>query len=334
MKFDTNSSILEKKCLNKVLYVAMHYDYGKQEQGTSFEFHNFYLTLKRMFPEVIEFDFATVLQQVGKDRMNELLLETAARVGPDLVFCVLFTDELTPSTISKLSETYTTFNWFCDDHWRFNSFSRHYAPYFTFVSTTDAHALAKYEAIGYRTTLLTQWACNHFSYRKQPDVVRTIDVSFVGQPHGNRRSWIEYLRKSCVEVQAYGQGWPNGRIAQDQMIRIFNASQINLNLSNSSMNIHTLLRRQEQIKGRNFEIPGCGGFLLTNYVSHLEEFYEFGKEIVCFENKRDLLQKVRYYLSHEDEREEIARRGFERTCHEHTYEKRFQTLFKSMGFEL
>lgn len=312
----------------------MRYDYGRKEQGTSFEFNNFFRTLERMVPIVVEFDFMSIMQEQGKERMNELLIETAAREEPDLVFFILFTDEIASATLDRVSDRFVTFNWFCDDHWRFNNFSRHYAPHLRFVSTTDIAAPPKYRKIGYENVFLTQWACNHFDYKRLPDFARRTDVSFVGQPHGNRRSWIKYLNRCGIEVEAYGNGWKNGRISQEEMIRLFNGSRINLNLSNSSFNIHTIFGGKEQIKGRNFEIPGCGGFLMTNHVAHLERYYEIGKEIVCFSGKRDLADKISFYLTHDYERESIALAGYERTIREHTYEKRFRQLFDWMGFRL
>ena len=46
----------------------------------------------------------------------------------------------------------------------------------------------------------------------------------------------------------------------------------------------------------------------------------------------DLIEKIRYYLAHPEERERIARAGYERTMREHTAEKRFGAIFKDMGF--
>jgi spore maturation protein CgeB len=163
---------------------------------------------------------------------------------------------------------------------------------------------------------------------------KTIAASFVGQPHGNRRSVVRYLERNGIEVATYGNGWPNGRISQEEMIRIFNISKINLNLSNSSWNLRTIFRNQQQIKGRNFEIPGCGGFILTNYVEGIERYFVLDKEIVCFSDRRDLLEKVRYYLAHDEERSRIAQAGYERTLRDHTYEIRFRELFTQMGFVL
>lgn len=323
-----------KNTLRKVLYVAMRYDYGRPEQGTSVEYNSFYRTLVRMVPEVVEFDFMSVMQQDGKAAMNRKLLEMAQMHQPDLIFFCLFTDEIEQATIGELTKRFVTFNWFCDDHWRFWNFSRHYAPHFSFVSTTDPDAVTKYERIGYRNALLTQWACNHRDYVSMPDALPRRDVTFVGQPHGNRKAIVKFLEWNGITIQTFGNGWPQGRISQEEMIRIFNESRINLNLSNSSWNIHTLFRGRQQIKARNFEIPGCGGFLLTNRVEHLERYYRIGEEVACFTGTRDLLRKIRYFLEHEDERKGIARRGYERTLRDHTYEHRFNELFAAMGFAL
>ena len=86
-----------------------------------------------------------------------------------------------------------------------------------------------------------------------------------------------------------------------------------------------------QIKGRNFEIPGCGSFCLTEYADDLESYYEIGEEIECFSTVKEAPEKIRYYLSHEEAREAIAKAGYERTLREHTYEKRFQEIFHRMG---
>ena len=187
------------------------------------------------------------------------------------------------------------------------------------------------------------------------------DVTFVGQPHSDRREVAERIKDSGIDLRCWGNGWPEGRASQEDMIRIFSESRINLNLTKGSgaidikqiakifMNrraddtyyLHSPLmwvdnaksflnKRREQIKGRNFEIPGCGGFLLTADADNLGDYYASGKEIVIFKDALDLIEKAKYYLEHEEERAGIAKAGYERTIREHTYEKRFQELFKAM----
>jgi spore maturation protein CgeB len=117
------------------------------------------------------------------------------------------------------------------------------------------------------------------------------------------------------------------RINQDEMINLFNATRINLNLSTSSQT------GANQIKGRNFEIPACGGFQLTGNASRLEEFFVPDREIVTYETIEEMIEKIRYYLSHDQERQAIADAGYARVKRDHTYEHRFRSLFRQMGLE-
>lgn len=347
----------------RILYVGMKYDYGKPEQGYSFEHYNFYDSLINMGHDIIYFDFMTLMQQHGKEWMNNKLLEVVKNEKPDLMFTVLFTEELDKKVVREISDNSdtVTFNWFCDDHWRFDNYSQYWAPCFNWVSTTAKSALPKYESKGYDHVIKSQWGCNPFLYRKM-DLALKYDMTFIGQPHGNRREIINVIKNSGIDVRTWGNGWGTGRISQDEMIWIFNQSRINLNLSNASISgnnrtstslIHRILspilhhadsnrsgKKQEQksnlqtndqIKGRNFEVPGCGGFLLTGHADNLEDYYETDKEIVCFDTNEELIEKSRYYLEHEQERTKIAQAGYDRTIHEHTYVHRFNEIFKRMS---
>lgn len=322
----------------RILYVASKYDYGRPEQGVSFEQANFYDCLVHMGNELIHFDFLTRLQEVGRARMNQQLKEMARVQRPDLMFVCLTTDQFDFDTVKSITDSGSTvtFNWFCDDHWRFEKFSRRWAPAFHWVSTTAADALPKYARIGYNHVLKTQWACNHFLYRRR-DLPLQYDVSFVGRVYGRRPERVQSLRRAGINVYTRGLGWPEGRATQEEMIGIFNQSRINLNFSDSPTTHSWWQRmwrgesRAAQIKGRNFEIPGCGGFQLTDPADNLEEYYQPGNEVAVFEDTDDLVDKIRHYLNHEAERRAIAEAGYHRTLREHTYELRFNELFQKMG---
>jgi spore maturation protein CgeB len=250
--------------------------------------------------------------------------------------------------ISDLPDV-TTLNWFCDDHWRFDNYSRFWAPQFDWVVTTARSALPKYDRLQYRNVIKSQWGCNHFLYRKLA-APHQYDVSFVGQPHGNRREMVKALRAAGINVRCFGFGWEDGRVSQERMIETFNRSRINLNFSNASVktgrrrlvqwiaalserseNIESRSHYPDQIKGRNFEVPGCGGFLMTSRADDLETYYNLDKEIVCFDDVNDLIDKIKYYLAHEEERAAVALRAYERTLREHTYARRFEEIFAKIG---
>jgi spore maturation protein CgeB len=96
-------------------------------------------------------------------------------------------------------------------------------------------------------------------------------------------------------------------------------SIISLNFANSRGG-------QNQIKARTFEVPGAGGFLLSEPSPYLENWYVLDQQIAVFQSDQDLVEKIRFYLSHPDIRDRIAVAGFERTQNDHTYEKRLQLV--------
>ena len=319
----------------KLLYAGMLYDYGDASRGLSFEERNFYHPLKRLCQrngwEILRFDFMDLGRKHGQQRMSELLWETVKREEPRYLVSVLFDSEHDPlgdvlRRISLESNT-MTLNWFCDDHWRFEKYSQFIARNFNFVVTTDSEAIPKYKAIGMGDcTIKSQWACNHELYRPVA-CARDFEVSFVGQPHGNRPQVAQSLWSQGIALKVFGYGW-NGaqRLPFHEMVRVFNRSRINLNLSNASVD-----DTHQQIKGRNFEVPGTRGFLLTGPADNLDEYYADGKEIVVFHSPEEMRDRIRYYSKHDSERETIANAGYQRTLLEHTWEHRWTDIFKRVG---
>ena len=99
---------------------------------------------------------------------------------------------------------------------------------------------------------------------------------------------------------------------------IFNRSKINLNL--------TLRSIRSGIPLRVWDILGAGGFCITNYQPELPLYFEDGVNIVWFKNTAELIEKIKYYLSHEEERRAIAKRGQELVTQYHDYSSRFDCM--------
>lgn len=315
----------------RIVYVALRSDYGDAARGPSFEEQAFYDTLARSRHHVIPFDFFDELLRVGYEEMNRRLLELVRETDPDLLFCVLFEEQLDPRVIAEISERTrtTTFNWFCDDHWRFDAYSRHWAPVFNYVATTDATAHARYHALGMRHALLTQWGYNPALFHPEPSE-DTFDVTFVGQPHADRRKLVRALRRSGANVECWGHGWENGRVSVPRMREIFGASRINLNFAAASVGRR---RRLLQLKARPFEIAGCGGFVLTQETPDLARYLKPGTEVGVFRSRRELVRQTRHYLESEAERSEMAAAAHRRVLAEHTYAHRLEALFAAMDLE-
>lgn len=99
---------------------------------------------------------------------------------------------------------------------------------------------------------------------------------------------------------------------------IYAGTKINLNIALKGIEGGTTQRIMD--------IMGAGGFVLTNYCEETAELFEEDKEIVMFRTPEELIQKVDYYLEHEEEREQIARAGHEKAMNDYTYEKKIKRL--------
>lgn len=93
---------------------------------------------------------------------------------------------------------------------------------------------------------------------------------------------------------------------------IFGSSKINLNFSGVPN------RDRMGLKGRTPEVCLAGGFVLTEYAPGLENYFEIDREIVCFKNSEEMIDKINYYLAHDEERRAIAQAGWKRACNEYT----------------
>lgn len=120
-------------------------------------------------------------------------------------------------------------------------------------------------------------------------------------------------------------------LSDEEMIATFSRSKINLGFS-SCGNTHASGERILQVRLRDFEVPMSGGFYMVEYMKELEEFFQVDKEIVCYRSAEELADKIKYYLGHDDAREAIRLAGYERCQHDHTWKRRFQDVFKKMGY--
>lgn len=264
--------------------------------------------------------------------LNLDFLKTIEQENPDLILCVLMHYELWLETLEIVRRRCRAVlvNWSTDDSWKYSQFSRYVAPVFHAYATTYPEALQKSIDDGLSNFLLTQWAANTEKLQEPlPSDQCCYPVSFVGSAYGNRPRWIAELRKRGIQVACFGHGWANGPVSAGDVPRIIRESLISLNFADSGIVMDGLIPlRSRQIKARVFEVPGAGGFLLTENANNLENFYVLGKEIAVFDGIDDLTSTIRYFLTHPEERDRMARAGYARTRVEHTYEARFKNLLE------
>lgn len=87
-----------------------------------------------------------------------------------------------------------------------------------------------------------------------------------------------------------------------EAFKVYKATKINLNITSKTIKTGLPLRI--------FDVLSAGGFLITNYQQELPDFFEIGTDLVVYESIEDLTYKVDYYLTHEEERLQIAANGY------------------------
>ncbi len=106
----------------------------------------------------------------------------------------------------------------------------------------------------------------------------------------------------------------------DESPVVFHTSRINLNL--------TIRNIRSGIPLRVWDILAAGGFCITNFQLELPLYFENGVDLVWFEDERDLIAKVKYYLEHEEERRRIACNGQQKVRKLHNYDVRLESMEK------
>lgn len=155
---------------------------------------------------------------------------------------------------------------------------------------------------------------------------RDIDVLFIGNRYGVRNTIIKYLIKHGVNIECYGQDWPNGYITTKEMASLSKRAKIILGIGaiGHCSDIYTL-------KLRDFDAPVSGALYLTQRNPDLCELFSEGEEIECYQTCREALDKIHYYLRNHSERQKIASRGQKRVLTDHTWDTRLMTTFSDLG---
>ncbi|SCW34671.1 spore maturation protein CgeB [Lachnospiraceae bacterium C10] len=103
-----------------------------------------------------------------------------------------------------------------------------------------------------------------------------------------------------------------------EMPLIFHNSKININTTSKIIRTGLPLRI--------FDILSCGGFCLSNYQEEIPELFVPGEDLAVYTSLDEMLGLCEYYLSHEAERADMARSGYEKLKANYTYIHQLERL--------
>lgn len=100
--------------------------------------------------------------------------------------------------------------------------------------------------------------------------------------------------------------------------QLFFNTAINVNITSPQM--------ATAVNQRVFDIPGAGGFLLTDYRADLMELFDEG-DVAFFKNEQELRDSANFYLSHDNLRREKAEKLKKYVLANHRYTNRLESIF-------
>jgi spore maturation protein CgeB len=74
-----------------------------------------------------------------------------------------------------------------------------------------------------------------------------------------------------------------------------------------------------------------GGLYLCQHNPELLYVYDIGREIMTFTDEQDCLNKIKHLLDNPEKADQIRKAGHQKAITEHTYEKRWEEVFRISG---
>lgn len=157
-------------------------------------------------------------------------------------------------------------------------------------------------------------ACD-LNVHKKIDSKEEFDISFIGNVvpklMDQRIEYLDYLFKKVPNFDF-------GRAFGDELPKRIAKSKIVVNKSiRGDMNM------------RVFETLAMGKLLVTDYLPVIGKLFVDGEHLIMYRSKTEMVEKVKYYLKHDNERKKIAENG-RNAVMKHTYKDRAEIILKNM----
>jgi spore maturation protein CgeB len=248
---------------------------------------------------------------------GERLLPILERFDPHLVVCNAGGLSFRPADARALRERRTLLGIALSDPDVFEPATSRIARNFDVFLTNAPACVSRYEALGVETRVLPVATNEEFFHPVPPRRKLRCEILVLGRAHPDRVQPVKALVEN-FDTHLYGEGWQEhglesrGLICGDDVLAALSSARITVVFFKTGAG-HAL------VKVGLFDFAAAGALVFTNRFAEVEQYFEYGREIVGFNDTDDLMRRVRHYLDHPDEAEAIRRAGRERVLREHTW---------------
>ncbi|UCC94668.1 MAG: glycosyltransferase [Candidatus Omnitrophota bacterium] len=274
--------------------------------------------------------------------INREVIKRCAKFGPDM----LWVDKglyVWPQTLKDVRRRGSLLIHFSPDNHMIpsnqNSHYRNSIPLYDIHITTKMHNVewllehgapaAKYIGNGFdpdihRPITLTEKECEVFG----------CDVGFVGHWEPAREEALLWLYKKGYRMKVWGGNWEHARHRKHPLFigaRHLVGDEYTKAICGAKINLCFLsLWHKDKTTDRSVEIPACGQFMLAERNEEHLKFFEDGIEAEFYENDDEMIEKINYYLEHEDERKAIGQFGRKRCLAGYSNEARLRSVLQEI----
>jgi len=167
---------------------------------------------------------------------------------------------------------------------------------------------------------------NHLTENKNE-----IPISFVGSLFKIHESRLKLLNEVCENFDVQIWGPPINKHCSKAIQNSYKGEAWGIEMYNILYNSKISLNHHGNIAPfannlRLFESTGVGTLLLTDWKKNLNDIFKLNSEIIAYQDTNDCLNKIQYYLKHDNERLKIASAGQKRVLQDHSYDIRIPEL--------
>lgn len=282
--------------------------------------------------------------------LDSSIVEKVSDIQPDLVLVLNgvhgFPVHMTHAIRAKGIPTAV---WFIDDPY-YTDKTAGIAPLFDYVFTYELSCVPFYQGLGCKHVYYLPLAMSRHQMHPRPVPPQfRKDICFIGTGFWNRIAFFDRVAPYLAKKNTFlaGMLWNRlrnyrrlsgkihlGNIPPDDTVKYYAGAKIVINLHRGPIdprhNMNSRRISALSVNPRTFEMSACGALQITDIRSDLPNFYTPGHDIETYSSPAELINKIEYYLRHEDKRQEVAARGLRRTMTEHTYRSRLIDLLNTV----
>ena len=266
----------------KILLVGV-FDFDAENKSTS---NSQMIALHNTGHHIRGYNYRIIAEQRGLEGRDRHLVETIKKYDYDLVILEKC-NQVSFETFKQISNHTTTCLWFMDPLVSYNNEMRTKTALVDYFCCDKENVLEEAKLINHNSFHV----CEGFDERvdRPQPAKKEYDVSFIGSVYGKRKDWINRIKHPVKIISdAYGL----------QHALEVSKSKINLNFCTTN-----------GASDRVYKVLAASGFLLSDDWAGRKSAFEDGKHLVIYDGIDDLNDKIEFYLSNNDVRNEIAIAG-------------------------